>query len=222
MTDRPADLASGPVSRPLPTPGPSRIAPGDREHLGLVGWAITRVSGAVGGTTPPHLFRTIGRHRKLFRGWLRFASTLMPNGRLPRRETELVILRVAHLKGCAYEFDHHVHLGAQAGVTDRDVARVLEGPGAEGWSEREQAILEGVDQLHRDGDVDDVTWVALRKHLDETSMIELVLLVGHYEMLATAINTLRIQPDGPQDTLASRLGGRLAARVARRGNASGG
>lgn len=220
MTERPTAVGhgSGPAAGPAPTSGPARIAPGDRKQLGLIGWAITRGSGTVGGTTPPNLFRTIGLHRKLFRNWLRFASTLMPNGTLPRRETELVILRVAHLKGCSYEFDHHVHLGAQAGVTGRDVARVIEGPSADGWSERDRTLMESVDRLHHDGDLDDAAWTALRAELDETSAIELVFLVGHYEMLATAITTLRIQPDRPHDTRASRLGQRLAARVAQRGN----
>ena len=71
------------------------------------------------GTSPPNLFLTLGRHRKLFRGWLRFAGRLMPGGKLPRRETELVILRVAHLRSCQYEFDHHVHLGRRAGLGRR-------------------------------------------------------------------------------------------------------
>jgi hypothetical protein len=56
-------------------------------------------------------------------------------------------------------------------------------------------ILEAVDELHRALDLTDDTWAALSGHLEERDRIELVLLVGHYEMLATAIGTLRIQPD---------------------------
>ena len=48
--------------------------------------------------------------------WLGFARRLMPFGKLPRRDTELVILRVAHLRGCDYEWHHHVRLGKRAGV----------------------------------------------------------------------------------------------------------
>jgi hypothetical protein len=35
----------------------------------------------------------------------------------------------------------------------------------------------------------------VRAHLDEGQTIEFLLLVGHYEMLATTINTLRIESD---------------------------
>jgi AhpD family alkylhydroperoxidase len=119
----------------------------------------------------------------------------MPGGKLPRRDTELVILRVAHLRGCSYEFDHHVHLGRRAGVDDKDVANVVVGPTAPGWSHRERAILAVVDALHHDGDVDDATWSAMRVHLSERDAIELCLLAGHYEMLAATITALRIQPE---------------------------
>jgi AhpD family alkylhydroperoxidase len=177
------------------TASPPRIPPGDRRDVGLFTWGLSRVSGLVTRTSPPNLFLTLGRHRKLFRGWLRFAGRLMPGGTLPRRETELVILRVASLRGCDYEFEHHVRLGRRVGVRADDVARVVAGPSADGWSERERTLLRAVDMLHVHRDLDDDTWAALRAHVDGREAIELVLLATHYEMLATTIATLRIQPD---------------------------
>ncbi len=187
-----------------PAEGVSRVAPGGRREVGLFGWWVARISGFVQGTTPPNVFLTLGRNRRLFRGWLHFAGRLMPGGSLPRHETELVILRVAHLRSCDYEFDHHVRLGSGAGVTPEDVEAVVSGPEAPGWSARERAILAAVDQLHHDGDLDDATWGELARHLDTARVIELVLLVGHYEMLATAITTLRIEADGERPNRLSR------------------
>ena len=57
-----------------------RVAPGTRQDVGLLAWAVSDVAGRVAGTGPPHLFLTLGRHRRLFRGWLRFACRLMPGG----------------------------------------------------------------------------------------------------------------------------------------------
>jgi AhpD family alkylhydroperoxidase len=174
-----------------------RIAPGGRAQVGLFAWVFGRLAGRAMGTSPPNLFLTLGRHRKLFRRWLWFAGALMPGGRLPRRETELVILRVAHLRSCDYELEHHVRLGRRAGLGEPDFDRVAEGPGAEGWSPRERAMLTAVDQLHHQRDLDDAVWASLREHLDERESIELCMLAGHYEMLATVIATLRIQTDRP-------------------------
>jgi len=173
-----------------------RIPPGTRPRdVGVFGWAFGHVAGRVANTNPPNLFMTLARHPKLFRGWLRFAGRLMPRGTLPRRDTELVILRVAHLRSCSYEFEHHKRLGARAGLDAADVERIMQGPGADGWSPVERALLEAVDELHAERDLADPTWDTLREHLDERGLIEFVMLVGHYQMLATALRTLRVQPD---------------------------
>ena len=147
------------------------------------------------GTRPPNLFLTLARHRPLFWGWLMFAGRLMPGGKLRRRESELCILRVAHLRDCPYEFEHHRRLGRRAGVTEADVERLMAGPDVPEWSPREAAMLAAVDELHAGADLGDAAWSRLRTHLDEREAIELCMLVGHYEMLATVIAALRIQPD---------------------------
>lgn len=173
----------------------ARIRPGGKAQVGLFAWVLARIGGLVTGTEPPKLFLTMALQRRLFRGWLSFAGRLMPRGGLPRRDTELVILRVAHLRGCAYEFEHHVRLGSRVGLTPDDVRRIEVGPDAAGWTPREQALLTAVEHLQATRDLDDPAWTALRSHLDEPATIEFLLLVGHYDMLATFVNTLRIEPD---------------------------
>jgi AhpD family alkylhydroperoxidase len=173
---------------------PPRIAPGTRREIGTVNWLIASALGAATRTGPPNLFTTLGRHRRLFRGWLRFAGRLMPRGTLPRRDTEIVILRVARNAGCEYERRHHVRLGRRAGLTDAEIAQVAEAA-TDGWSPREAALLRAADELHADRVLSDAAWGELRPHLSETELIELCLLVGHYEMLAMTINSLGIEPE---------------------------
>ncbi|MBN6040985.1 carboxymuconolactone decarboxylase family protein [Amycolatopsis sp. 195334CR] len=175
-----------------------RVTPGGRAEVGLFAWVFAQVSGRVTGTAPPKLFLTMARRRRLFRGWLRFAARLMPGGTLPRRETELVILRVAQVRGCAYEFEHHRRLGARAGVREDDLHRIQAGPDDPAWTPRERALLHAADALLANRDLDDDTWAALRAHLDEPSAVEFLLLVGHYDMLAMFLETLRITPDSPR------------------------
>ena len=175
--------------------GAPRIAPGTRRELGLPIWLFSRVAGRATRTQPPAIFTTLGRGRGLFWGWLHFAGRLMPGGRLPRRETELVILRVATLRECAYELEHHVRLGARAGVTAADVDRVRVGSTAPGWRDHERLLMRVTEALIATRDLSDVTWTELRAAYDERTVIELLLLVGHYDMLATTLMTLRLQPD---------------------------
>src|SRR5688572_15667357 len=107
-----------------------RIAPGSRADIGLVNAAIARVMGLATGGPPPNIFTTLARHRGLFRRWLLFAGGLMPGGSLPRAESELLILRVAHNTGSEYEWSHHKRLGLAAGLSVEEVERVRSGPDA--------------------------------------------------------------------------------------------
>jgi alkylhydroperoxidase family enzyme len=175
----------------------ARIPPGKRPQTGTLNALIARVIGLGAGTQgPPALFTTLGRHRRLFRPWLRFAAGLMPRGELPRRDAELVILRVAFLCDSAYEWTQHERIAPRTGLDEAAVARVREGPDAPGWSERQEAIIRAVDELHATRSLGDSGWDALRAAgLTDVQLIELPLLTGHYEMLAMTLNALRIPPD---------------------------
>lgn len=173
-----------------------RISPGRLRELGPINWVVWQMLSRAAGTDDAHLFSTLGRTKGLFRGWLHFSGRLMPGGRLPRHESELVILRVARLRDCAYEMDHHIRLGRRAGVTPEILERVRTGPSADGWSDKHRALLAAVDELVETRDIGNATWAALAEHYDERSLIEIVLLINQYEGLAATITALRIQRDG--------------------------
>jgi AhpD family alkylhydroperoxidase len=197
--------------------GTPRVTPGTPAEIGRVNTAITWLLGAATGGPPPNLFTTLARHRRLFRPWLRFAGVLMPGGTLPRDESELVILRVAHLTGCAYEWHHHERLGARAGLAAVEIARVRDGAEAPGWTPRRKLLLEVVDELHRDGRIGDELWGRLSAHWSDTELIELCLLTGHYIMLAMTINSLGIQLDPVPNPQARRApAARLIQTIAAR------
>jgi AhpD family alkylhydroperoxidase len=175
--------------------GGPRIAPGTRSQIGWVNAGIVRLVGLATRGRPPHLFTTLARHRRLFRRWLWFAAALMPGGKLPRAESELVILRVAHNSGCDYEWQHHERLGRKEGLTAEEIVRVREGSTAAGWSGRQVLLLEAADELHASGRIGDELWSRLQAAMDEVELIELCILIGHYEMLAMTLNSLRVELD---------------------------
>jgi alkylhydroperoxidase family enzyme len=193
-----------------------RIAPGTRAEVGAVNLAIARLIGAAAGGGPPNVFTTLARHRRLFRPWLRFAGALMPRGVLPRAETELVILRVAHNCASDYEWGQHARLARTAGLTAAEVERVREGGEVAGWSPRQSLVLRAADELHASRSIDDALWGSLSAELSEAELIELCMLVGHYEMLAMTLNALRVQPDAMTGNTRTRAIGLLTS-LGRRG-----
>jgi alkylhydroperoxidase family enzyme len=174
-----------------------RVAPGTWRDVGPVIAAFAGVAGRVTGTRPPAVFLTLGRHKRLFWGWLHFAGRLMPGGRLARREAELVILRVASLLGSDYELTQHRRLGRRAGLSADEVA-TAESNGGAAFSERESLALRVADEMVEHQDISDALWAELGRLFDEQERIELVLLVGHYAMLATVLKAFRVQPDEPR------------------------
>lgn len=183
----------------------ARISPGSLRDLGVAAYAMSRVAARVTGTNPPAIFTTLGRARGLYWGWLHFAGRLMPFGSLPRRESELVILRVAHRCGSDYEWSHHQRLGARVGVTQADLF-ALQQDSLDGWSPRELTLLSSTDALLTNRDLDDQQWQRLTDTLTERECIEFLLLVGHYDMLATTLHTLRLTPDAAQGIRAGHEG----------------
>ena len=193
-------------------PSQPRIEPVDpatpdervREALALVGGA-----GDLPGTGPVsptlNVFSTLARHPGLFRRWFPFAGKLL-GGRLPARDRELLILRSAWQCRSDYEWGQHVVIARAAGLSDEEIARVAAGPGAHGWDAADAALLRAVDELHDDACITDATWRTLAGRYDERQLIEVPMLIGHYHLLAFALNSFGVQrepgigglPDGPE------------------------
>lgn len=179
-------------------PAPPRIRPGGLRELGPVGWAVNRLGARVTGNRDVHLFATLGHARRLFPAWLAYSGMMMPFGILDRRTTELVILRVAHLRGSRYERAHHERIGARVGLGDDEIARTLRDPATAGWTDRLTAVLRAVDELVQSKDIADDTWAALATHLNSSELVALVQLVAQYDGLATSLHALRVQLDEPR------------------------
>jgi AhpD family alkylhydroperoxidase len=139
------------------------------------------------GTFAHHPALTRAYH--VFNGHILFATTLS------LRQRELVILRVATLRQCEYEWAQHAVLAADVGVDDDELARIVEGPSAPGWSALDAAILRAVDELVADARIGDETWAALAEELDPQQLMDLVFTVGTYDLLAMALLSFGVELD---------------------------
>lgn len=172
-----------------------RVSPGTRAELGSVNFALTRLIGAATGGRPPNVFTTLARHRRLFRRWLRFAGGLMPGGVLARADTELLILRVAGNCASPYEWSHHERLGLRAGLSPAAIEATRPGADDTVLSDGQRLLIRAADELHATKTLSDELWTALSATHSEVELIELCMLVGHYEMLAMTLNALKVQLD---------------------------
>lgn len=189
-----------------------RVHPASLRELRPLARIVAWASGRLTGTEPLTIFTTLGRHPRLFRAWLFYSARLMPFGTLPRRDAELVILRVAWQCGAAYEWWHHVPLALRAGLRPEEVAAAAGVPPAADLSERRRVLIAITDDVLARQALSDDTWQAARQTLTEREMIEACLLIGHYQGLASAIGGLGIQLEDGSLNEAPISGGPAAQR----------
>ena len=188
-----------PADRPdrLPAPAPPRIPSGSRRELGLFGWLFCKTSARIWGVPEIHLFTVFAQHRRLFWSCAPFGGVLLRRGRLPGCDTEVVILRVGHVRKSEYELQQHRRIALTRGVEPDTVAAVFAWPDSAGLSARHEAMLSAVDELLATRTVSDESWQRLAGHLDRRQLIEFVMLVGQYYALAMWLNTLEVPMDYP-------------------------
>jgi alkylhydroperoxidase family enzyme len=142
-----------------------------------------------------NIFPTLARHPDLFRAWLPLGGFLLGRGVLPARERELLILRTGYNCGSDYEWGQHVRISEGLGMTREEILRVAAGPDAAGLSPADALLLRAADELHALSKIADDTWAQLAESYDERGLIEIAMLVGHYHLVAYALNSLEVELD---------------------------
>jgi AhpD family alkylhydroperoxidase len=175
-----------------------RIPSGRFRDLGLINWILAKSAARTVGAPQMHLFTTLGQHKRLFLAMTPYAALLL-RGRLPQVDTELVILRVAHLRGSEYELQHHRKMGRRRGLNDQTQAMIFAWPSqAGGLTDRQQALLRATDEFINNRAISDEVWQQLSSHLDRRQLIEFCMLAGQYDGLAATMSALDIPLDNPR------------------------
>jgi len=138
---------------------------------------------------------TFARYPALARAFHTFNGHVLFATSLSERQRELVVLRVAAMRGSEYEWRQHAVLAGDVGIGAGEVEAVAEGPGAPGWSPPERALLRAVDELVGDAVVSDATWDELAGFLDTHQLMDLVFTVGAYDLLAMAFRSFGVELD---------------------------
>ena len=108
---------------------------------------------------------------------------------------EIVILRLSWLRRSEYELVQHLILGRRAGLSETELDRVRLGPDA-GWAPADSDLIRATDELCADARIGDSTWANLAERFSTCQIMDLVFLIGAYEVLAMALNSFgtRLEP----------------------------
>jgi len=151
---------------------------------------------------PLNIFLMMANAETAFRPWMRWAGILLTDLALDPLLRELAILRVARLTPHAeYEWVQHVPIAKAAGASDEQVEALEAGqPDAECFSDEQHALLRFTTEVVEDARASDEAHRRLAKFLTPREIVELLMVIGQYMMVARVMATTDMELDEPAGT----------------------
>lgn len=138
----------------------------------------------------------------------RFAATLYAEHPLTAADRELAILTVAACYRSDYEWAQHVPLSRAAGITDDQRAAIgHRAYDADVFTEPQTALMMFCAAAAEHPEVPAAVWDQVTAHYGDEAVVQALLLVGFYFLVARVTSVLDLPPDPP--------GGDEVARQAR-------
>jgi 4-carboxymuconolactone decarboxylase len=174
----------------LPYVEPSAVSPQVRDALGRI--------------PPLNIFRMMANAETAFAPWLRWGAALLSDLQLDPLPRELAILRVAQLTPHAeYEWIQHVGIAKAVGATDDQLQALERGEVTEAcFSDADQAVLRFTTEVVQQARASDAALAALGGVLSPREIVELLMVIGQYMMVARVMATTHMELDEPVDPAA--------------------
>jgi 4-carboxymuconolactone decarboxylase len=155
------------------------------------------VAEALNAVPPLNIFRMLAHAETAFRPFLRFGGAILQDLQLDPKLRELAILQVAARAEAEYEWVQHVAIGLAVGLTDAQVAAVKAGmiDTDPSLGSAERAVCRFTVEVLEQPRVSDEAFAAVSAHLSPREIVELMLTVGNYFMLARVMTTLELELD---------------------------
>lgn len=146
-----------------------------------------------------HLYQMLMHSPPLAEGWLAFMTQVRQRLDLPGDLRELVIMRIAHLNGAPYEADQHAPIALKEGLVQPQLDALADWPAAEAlFTPLQRDVLALCDGMTREVHVDAAVVQAVREHLGERRLVELVATIASYNMVSRFLEALQIHSDDPR------------------------
>ena len=160
---------------------------------------------------PLNIFRTLAHAETAFRPFLRFGGAVLGQMSLDPVVRELAILAVAKEAEAEYEWIQHVAIAKHLGVRNEQIEALAEADSCapEGSDERiaaaardggvfdapQQAAIELAAAVVRGPRISDDLYDCVRQQFSEREVVELLLAIGDYLMLARVMTILELDID---------------------------
>jgi alkylhydroperoxidase family enzyme len=163
---------------------------------------------------PLNIFRMMAHAEGCFKPLTRLGGAMLGKLALDARLRELALLRTVRLEGGTYEWVQHVPVARKLGVSEAQLAALEAGDiDAPCFDARDRTLLRFTTEVVERVGASPESLAALRAHLGEREVVELVLMIGFYMMLARLTETTGVELDAPAgETVIASIERRLAEK----------
>ena len=148
-----------------------------------------------------NVFRMMANAESDFRPLVGLGTAILGRQKLSAKLRELAILRVAALSPARYEWVQHVPIAQATGATAAQVG-ALERDDITGdaFDPLERAVLRFTTEVVREVRASEPTFAELARRLSAQEIVELIVTVGYYMMIARLLETTAVDLDPPAGT----------------------
>ena len=157
--------------------------------------ASEKVREALDNLPPLNIFRTLAHAETAFRPFLRFGGAVLTRMQLDPLVRELAILAVAKEAEAEYEWIQHVAIAKRVGASDEQIEALEHGDGGDAFDAAQHAAIELAVAVVRGPRISEDLWASVRSEFSDREIVELLLAIGDYLMLARVMTVLEIDLD---------------------------
>ncbi len=159
--------------------------------------ADPRVRAALERLPPLAIFATVANAQGTFVNWLRFGGDCLDGRLFDPVLRELAILRVARMTpGAGYEWAQHVPILLAVGGTEEQVAALqADDLQSDALGPDGRLVVRFTGQVVSDATPDEETFAAMRSRFSTAEMVQLLLVIGNYMMVARIMATAQLEVD---------------------------
>jgi 4-carboxymuconolactone decarboxylase len=173
----------------------ARIAPLQPPYAASVESMLAKWMPPASDAEPLRLFRTLAVHEQLMSRMRPLGAGILGSSALVAPQLrEVVIHRTCALTGAQYEWGvHAVAFGAPLGLSATQLHSTVRGDWRDQcWEPDQASVLRLADELHATSTISDELWRELAARFDEAQLVELIVTVGWYHVIAYICNGLRV------------------------------
>jgi 4-carboxymuconolactone decarboxylase len=156
---------------------------------------------------PLNVFKMLANAPTCFRPAIQLGTAILGRSDIDPVLRELVILLVARITGSSYEWGQHTVIGRAVGVSDVQIAALeRDDLDADCYDGPTRLALAFATEVARNVRASDATFASVTPHFSPRQIVELILTVGYYRMLAGMLESCAVDWD-------HAIGGDLLDRV---------